>query len=170
MIAVRLRARNPQQGHLMRTYVSHTLTNRYTAGEGVNPSPWRVISDEAELEELRAIPQFELKEFKEMGDLTELVQSEMEERARVGYPAIRANIDAPKETGPKRDLSVLSKGKEEADGEDVPVKVEDDQGEPEGGSEEPEDGPEVSVEQIPGNTRPRKRRKTSKKKTSKSKL
>jgi hypothetical protein len=110
--AVRLLRYNPKKGHKMRTYVSATSGSRYKAGEWMTPSTWRVVKLANELEELNAIPQFEIRKFETLKDLQKVVQLEMEELARRGFPAVGAHIDLKtvkkaKERAPVRDLSVL---------------------------------------------------------------
>ena len=90
--AVRLRERDKRKGYNMRVFISATSRTKYTAGEGGNPSPFRVVRDHRELEELDRFPQFEILEFEGMEHIQQFVQQEMEERARVGLPPVRAAI------------------------------------------------------------------------------
>jgi len=90
--AVRLRERDKRKGYLMKTYFSANSRSKYTAGEGANPSPFRVVNSPAEIEELRGFPQFEILEFNDLKELEEFTQQEMEERARMGLSAVRAAI------------------------------------------------------------------------------
>jgi len=103
--AVRLLPRDEKKGHGMLTYFSANSRTKYTAGDGVNPSPFRVIRSQGEIAELEKFPQFEILEFDSMDQLHEYVQQEMEERARLGQPAIRAAIlgnAAPAKVVPKK--------------------------------------------------------------------
>lgn len=110
--AVRLLPRNPKRGHKLRTYVSATSRIRYKAGEGSNPSPWRIVSDPNELKEVQQNIQFETKNFKTVEELENYVQVEMEDGARLGKPPIRAQIEGQpafrkEKESPKLDLSIL---------------------------------------------------------------
>jgi len=90
--AVRLRAYDRRKGHRMRTYTSAATGTKYTAGTATSPSAFRVVRNKTELRELSEFPQFEILEFDDMDHLREVVQSEMESRARQGLPAVRAPI------------------------------------------------------------------------------
>ena len=103
--AVRLQQRNPKRGFNMRSYVSANSQSRYRSGDGVTPSPWKVIEDPMELAELAGYPQFERKDFDTLAELEEFVQVEMEQGARLGFPPVRAAIEVPrKKVRPPRDL------------------------------------------------------------------
>ncbi len=94
--AVRLKPIDRTRNFGMRSYVSANSRTKYTSGSDQSPSPFRVINNDAEAVELSAIPQFELLEFDDMDHLREVVQAEMESRARVGLPAVRASVlDGP---------------------------------------------------------------------------
>lgn len=106
--AVRLRARNPKAGYMLRTYVSFACGIKYKAGDGVSPPTWKITSNQDEIEELGAIKQFEIEEFADRGDLEKVVQSEMEENARLGGAPVRAMIEEADRPKPMtRDLSAL---------------------------------------------------------------
>ena len=92
VIAVRLRPVEKRLNFLMRTYTSARSRTKYTAGTDSNPSPFRIIKDEAEIKELSILPQFEILSFNDMDHLREFIQGEMETRARVGLPAVRAAV------------------------------------------------------------------------------
>lgn len=102
IFAVRLREPNKQSGWTMRSYTS-AAGNRYQAGNVTAPSPLRIVTDPQELQELRAIPQFEILVAPSEAVLRNRIQSEMEARARTGLPAIRASLqgeDAPEPAPP----------------------------------------------------------------------
>jgi len=90
--AVRLRERDKKAGFLMRTYFSAFSRSKYTAGEHGQPSPFRLVKSQGEIDELSRFPQFEILDFDDMDQLNEFVQQEMEDRARKGLPAVRAAI------------------------------------------------------------------------------
>ena len=107
--AVRLRDRNPKLKHMMRTYAS-VSGKVYKAGDGYLPPAWRVLSDEKEIRELSEILQFEIRRFDSIEELQLYIQEEMEAGARLGKPAVRAQIEGTRQAqvgAPKRDLSVL---------------------------------------------------------------
>jgi len=90
--AARLKERNPQLGFGMRTYTTASTGTKYTSGHVGKPSPLRIVADIRELEEIKEIAQFEILEFQSAGDLYEKLQVEMEERSRLGQPAVRAEV------------------------------------------------------------------------------
>lgn len=90
--AARLKERNPQLGLGMRTYTTASTGTKYTSGYVGKPSPLRIVADIRELEEIKNIDQFEILEFQNTDDLHEKLQIEMEERSRLGQPAVRAEV------------------------------------------------------------------------------
>lgn len=94
IIAVRLKPVDKQRKLLMRSYVSATSRTKYTSGTDNNPSAFRLVSDQREIAELAQIEQFEAFEFDDLDHLREYIQQEMEQRARVGLPAVRAAVVA----------------------------------------------------------------------------
>ncbi len=96
MKAARLKERNPSKGLKMRTYTTAATGTKYTAGDIGRPSPLRIVKEPSELEELSGIPQFEVLEFGRMSELDDIIQNEMEARARIGNPAVRAEVLAEK--------------------------------------------------------------------------
>lgn len=90
--AVRLRPRDKRLNYGMATYVSANSRTKYMAGTDRNPSAFRVTNSAKELEELSVFQQFEILEFDDLEHLRGFIQNEMEERARVGLPAVRAAI------------------------------------------------------------------------------
>lgn len=92
IMAVRLRPIDKKRNYHMATFVSATSRTKYTSGTERNPSPFRILAEPREAVELREIPQFEIMEFEDMADLQEHIQQEMEQRARMGLPAVRAQV------------------------------------------------------------------------------
>jgi hypothetical protein len=90
--AVRLKERNKRKNHLMRVYFSAASRSKYTAGENGHPSPFRIVKNQAEISELSQFSQFEILKFDDMAHLQAFIQQEMEERARLGFPAVRAAV------------------------------------------------------------------------------
>lgn len=90
--AVRLRNIDKKRAFHMATYVSAASRTKYSSGSDRIPAPFRLVADRSELVELRDIPQFEVLEFDDMEHLQAYIQQEMEERARLGLPAVRAQI------------------------------------------------------------------------------
>jgi len=90
--AVRLRNIDKKKSFRMATYVSAASRTKYASGTDRNPAPFRLVSDRSELLELRDIPQFEILDFDDLDHLKEYIQQEMEERARMGLPAVRAQV------------------------------------------------------------------------------
>ena len=88
----RLKEYNKRAGHLMKSYTSYTSQTKYVVGKMGLPSPLRIVPDPREIDELRGIPQFEILEFETEEDLREMIQTEMEVRARLGAPPARAEI------------------------------------------------------------------------------
>ncbi len=91
---VRLKPKDKRKNCLMRTYTSAHSRTKYTAGDEINPSAFRIVKSQEEIKELQRFPQFEILQLDSMDQLKEHVQQEMEERARVGLPAVRAPIIA----------------------------------------------------------------------------
>ena len=90
--AARLKPVDKRREFRMRTYVSAATRTRYTGGDSRNPSPFRIVEDREEIRELLEIPQFEVLEFNDLAHLQEYIQQEMENRARMGLPAVRAQV------------------------------------------------------------------------------
>jgi hypothetical protein len=90
--AVRLRNIDKKRNFHMATYVSAASRTKYASGTDRSPAPFRLVDDRSELLELREIPQFEILDFDDLDHLKEYIQQEMEERARLGLPAVRAQI------------------------------------------------------------------------------
>jgi hypothetical protein len=91
--AVRLRPADSRKGFELSSYVSAATCTRYTAGSANIPATIHVVSNPAELAELSEIPQFQILTVKDEADLKALVQREMEERARGGFPAVHAYVE-----------------------------------------------------------------------------
>lgn len=92
LTAVRLRPVDKRKNWGMRTYVSANSRTKYTSGDEAHPSPFRVVTSQKEIAELQSFDQFEVLEFDDMEHLKEFIQQEMEQRARVGLPAVRAAV------------------------------------------------------------------------------
>ena len=90
--AARLRERNPKRGHGMKTYTTAATGTKFVAGAPGKPSALRVVSDDREVAEISEIGQFEILEFQTAAQLDALIQREMEERSRLGHPAVRAEV------------------------------------------------------------------------------
>ncbi len=95
MKVVRLKPYNEKQGHLLGSYTLPDGT-KFTAGDMDIPSPIRVVSDKNVLAAVADIPQFEILDVKDEATLREMVQSEMEERARMGASPVRAVVEGAK--------------------------------------------------------------------------
>jgi hypothetical protein len=89
--AARLKEHNTRMGNKMRSYTS-ARGNRYNAGNGVVPSAWRLVKNQAEIDELMAHPQFEIKRFESKAHFEAFINDEMEASVRVGKPAVRAAV------------------------------------------------------------------------------
>jgi len=89
--AARLKAYNPRMGSRMRSYTS-ARGNRYVAGDGVVPSPWRLVKNQAEIAEITAMPQFEIRQFEDQAHFEAHIINEMEADVRLGRPAVRASV------------------------------------------------------------------------------
>jgi len=107
IIVARLCERNPKKGHGMRTYTTSATGTKFVAGEAGQPSALRVVADIRELDELRSIDQFQVLEFRDRDHLSATLQTEMEARARMGQPAIRAAVIS--ETGEIAEPSAAAK-------------------------------------------------------------
>ena len=92
LTAVRLRPVDRRKGWGMRTYTSANSRTKYLSGTDRDPSPFRLVRSDKEVAELQHFDQFEILEFDDMAHLKEFIQQEMEQRARVGLPAVRAAI------------------------------------------------------------------------------
>lgn len=109
IVAVRLREYDRKKRFTMRSYTSAS-GKRYKAGDSRSPSAWRVGIGGYEIQELSQFEQFEIKEFASIDELKRMITFEMEERARIGLPAITAKIDGAKTTAfdeagqPKREF------------------------------------------------------------------
>lgn len=89
--AARLKAYNPRMGSKMRSYTS-ARGNRYVAGDGVVPSSWRIVKNQAEIAEITAMPQFEIRQFEDQAQFEAHILNEMEADVRLGRPAVRASV------------------------------------------------------------------------------
>lgn len=89
--AARLKEHNPRMGNKMRSYTS-ARGNKYNAGNGVVPSAWRLVKNQAEIDELMADPQFEIKRFESDAHFEAFINNEMEASVRLGKPAVRAAV------------------------------------------------------------------------------
>lgn len=114
--AARLKSYNPRMGNKMRSYTS-ARGNRYTAGNGVVPSSWRLVKNQAEIQELMAEPQFEIKKFEDQAHFEAVINNEMEADVRLGKPAVRAAVHRDEAVIPmsrEADEARKSDAKEEA--------------------------------------------------------
>jgi len=88
----RLRPFNKKKGRGMRTYTS-SKGNKYSVGIGHQPSPVKIVQDEAELEELREFPQFEIRSFKDRAALDAFLEDEVASIIRSGRQAVKPSVD-----------------------------------------------------------------------------
>lgn len=92
IMAARLKPVDKRRNFLMRTYVSANSRTRYEGGTEFSPSQFRIVEDPSEIRELQEFQQFEILEFDDKDHLREYIQQEMEQRARLGLPAVRAQV------------------------------------------------------------------------------
>lgn len=111
---VRLRPRNKKIGYGLRTYTS-VSGKKYSIGVGSQPSPLKIIDDEKEIEELRQIPQFEVRTFKDRKELDLSLEEEVAQQVRKGYQVAKPIVEEPGTV--KRSLSILDAD----DDSDIPV-------------------------------------------------
>lgn len=96
---VRMRPRNPKrEGMGMRTYTSASGA-RYSIGVAGQPSPIKIVDDPAELEELRSLPQFEFRTFRNRAEMDEFVAGEVAQLVRSGYNAVVPHVEELRGSG-----------------------------------------------------------------------
>jgi len=114
--AIRLKERNTRIGNDLRSYTS-SRGNKYEAGNGVIPSAWRLVKNQAELSEVSEINQFQIMQFENESEFEEFLMNDMERGVRDGKPAVRAQVRKTESTTPMSRISDEarnSKNKEEA--------------------------------------------------------
>lgn len=89
--AARLSPQNKRIGHALRSYTSGR-GNKYNAGQENAPAPWRVVQTPAEIAELTAIAQFQVRTFESIEALRSQISADMEADVRAGKPPVRASI------------------------------------------------------------------------------
>lgn len=94
--AVRLRPFNRKKGHGMKDYKSAACGNTYRIGKGNQPSPFYIVGDKNELNELREFSQFEIIPFDNKEELEAFIEKETQASIRAGHNVIAPRVERVK--------------------------------------------------------------------------